>query len=102
MFFRKDEEYVEMDHQEEKKEGKIPIHVEKIKEYADSDRIQKKLRDGSILLIDIKHLRETNINELKRAIDRVRRTCEAMGGEIAGVGEDWIIATPPSAKINRD
>lgn len=94
------EEYVEIETEEEKK-PKVPIEVEKINEYADSDRIQRKIREGRIMLVRIRELREKNINELKRAVERVKRTCEATGGEIVGAGDDWIIITPSSAKIIR-
>jgi len=103
MLFGKEEEYIELEHEGEevKKLGRIPIQVEQMNDYADSDRIQKKLRDGSILLVKIKSLREKDLNELKRAIARIRRTCEAMNGDIAAAGDDWLIITPPVARISR-
>ncbi|MBI5061615.1 MAG: cell division protein SepF [Candidatus Aenigmarchaeota archaeon] len=102
MLFGKEEEYMELEGSEEdKKYDRIPIIVEQLNEYADSDRIQKKLRDGNIMLVKIKELREKDINELKRAITRIRRTCEAMNGDIAAAGEDWLIVAPPVAKIAR-
>ncbi len=102
MFFEKEDEYMELEgSEEEKKRDRIPIHIEQLNEYADSDRIQKKLRDGNILLVKIKTLREKDINELKRAIARIRRTCEAMNGDIAAAGEDWLIVAPAVAKIAR-
>jgi SepF-like predicted cell division protein (DUF552 family) len=94
------DEYVELETEEEKR-SKVPIEVEKINEYADSDRIQRKVREGRIMLVRIRELREKNINELKRAIERIKRTCEAAGGEVVGAGDDWIIVTPSIAKIVR-
>lgn len=101
MIFRREEEYVELVGEEEKRADKIPIHIEKMEYYADSDRIQRKVREGAILLVKIKDLREKDMNELKRAVERIRRTCEAVGGDIAGAGEDWLIVTPNFAKIQR-
>ena len=44
------DEFIELDTSElEKPEGKIPIKVDKIEDFADSDRIQKLVRDGSIV-----------------------------------------------------
>lgn len=100
--FDKDEEYVELSAEEEKKIERIPIQVEKIEVYADSDRIQKKLRDGIVMLVDIKGIRQKDLNELKRAVARIRRTCEAINGDIVGIGEDWLIITPPFAKVARE
>jgi SepF-like predicted cell division protein (DUF552 family) len=49
----------------------------------------------------IKELRERDINELKRSVDKLRKTCSAMSGDIVGVDEDFLIITPSFAKIFR-
>ena len=95
------EEYTELKDNEQTKAKKIPIHVEKLQEYADSGRIQQKLRDGVVMMVKVKDLKEKNLPELKRAIERIKRTCSAVGGDIAGVGNDWIIVSPANAKIDR-
>ena len=42
------------------------------------------------------------MEELKRAVEKLRKTCLAINGDIAGMGEDWLIMTPPSAKVHRE
>ncbi|MEM5804732.1 MAG: cell division protein SepF [Candidatus Aenigmatarchaeota archaeon] len=98
--FDKADDYIELEPEEERR-AKVPIEVERLSEYADSDRIQRKLREGAIMLIRVKELREKNIAELKRALERIKRTCEAVGGDIVGAGEDWIIASSSHGKIVR-
>ena len=95
------EDYVELEAEEESKSGKVPIEVEKIVEYSDCGRLQKKLRDGTIMLVNIKQLKNDNMPELKRAVERLKRTADAIGGEIVGAGDDWIIVTPRVGKIVR-
>ncbi len=98
-----DEEYVELDLDSEiSGDKKITVRVDKIEDYADSDRIQKKVREGDILIVRIKDLKDKDISELRRAIDRIRKTCMAINGDIAGVSEDWIVVCPPVARIHRD
>lgn len=82
--------------------GKVPIKVDKIEDFADSDRIQKHIRDGSIVIVKIKPLKEKDLSELKRAIDKLRKTCVATSGDIAGIDEDWIILTPSFAHVARE
>ncbi len=82
--------------------GKIPIRVEKIDDFSDSDRIQKAVRDGSIVLAKIKSLKDKDLSELKRAIDKLRKTCVAINGDIAGIDEDWIVLCPSFAHIARE
>jgi len=82
--------------------GKIPIKVDKIDDFSDSDRIQKYVRDGAIVLARIKSLKEKDLSELKRAIDKLRKTCIAINGDIAGIDEDWIVLCPSFAHIARE
>ena len=50
----------------------------------------------------IRDLREKDVGELKRAVARIRKTCIAVNGDIAGVSNDWVIVTPEYAKIHRE
>jgi SepF-like predicted cell division protein (DUF552 family) len=97
-----EEEFIELDTQEaQTPSGKVPIRVDKLEDFADTDRIQKIIRDGSIVLVKIKALRSKDISELKRAIDKLRKTTIAMNGDIAGIDEDFIIVTPAFAHVVR-
>lgn len=96
-------EFIELDTSEiATPTGKIPIRVDKIEDFSDSDRIQKIIRDGAIVLVKIKTLKEKDLSELKRAIDKLRKTCVAINGDIAGIDEDWIILTPSFAHVARE
>jgi SepF-like predicted cell division protein (DUF552 family) len=97
-----EEEFIELDTEEaQTPSGKVPIRVDKLEDFADTDRIQKIIRDGSIVLVKIKALRSKDISELKRAIDKLRKTTVAMNGDIAGIDEDFIIVTPSFAHVVR-
>ena len=74
-----------------------------ISEFADIKLALDALREGStIALLNIKPLRDKDIVELKRAVNKLKKTCDALEGDIAGFGEDWIVATPNFAYIHRD
>jgi SepF-like predicted cell division protein (DUF552 family) len=101
--FGSPQEYLELEIEGGKEAPeKLSIQVERMNSYEDSDRIQRKVREGLILLVKIKGLREKDMNELKRAIARVRKTCIAIDGDIAGIGDDWIIVTPSKARVHRE
>jgi SepF-like predicted cell division protein (DUF552 family) len=98
-----EEEFIELDTEDvETPSGKVPIRVDKIDDFSDSDRIQKHIRGGNIVLVKIKTLRGKDVSELKRAIDKLRKTCIAINGDIAGIDEDWVILTPSFAHIARE
>jgi len=102
IFKKQPQEYVELDFEDdEKPHGKLMIQVEKLSSFSDADRIQEKVRNGRIVLVRIHELKAKDIGELKRAVARVRKTCLALDGDIAGIGEDWLLVTPKTAKIHR-
>lgn len=103
IFEKKDEDYVELDEGTEDSSGsKMLIEVEHMGDVNDTDRIQKKVRDGMILLVKIKDLKDKDISELKRAVEKIKRTTVAIDGEVVGLGEDWLIVTPSTAKVHRE
>ena len=98
-----EDEYLQVEQPAEETGPRVKmIEIEKMDSYADSDRIQKKVREGGIMLVKIRDLRTKDVSELKRAIERVKKTCLAIDGDIAGVGEDWIVVTGPAAKVHRE
>jgi SepF-like predicted cell division protein (DUF552 family) len=96
------DEFIELDAQSaELPSGKIPIKIDKLDDFPDTDRIQKSLREGSIVLVKIKTMKEKDLSELKRSIEKLRKTCIALNGDIVGIDEDWIILTPSFAHVAR-
>lgn len=97
------DEYVELKTDEEISTGsKLLIRPFTLEDFEDIKLVIDALRDGkTIALINIKPLKEKDITELKRAIAKLRKTCDALEGEIAGFTEDLVIATSSSAKIHK-
>lgn len=95
------EEYVELDQRKEEK-SRIIVRPYVMEEFEDIKGILDCLREGStIALINIKPLKDKDLIELKRAINKLRKTCDAIEGDIAGFGEDYIVAVPYFAQIHR-
>src|SRR3990172_1589287 len=73
-----------------------------IEEFEHIKPILDSLREGhTIALINIKPLKDKDLVELKRAINKLKKTCDAIEGDIAGFGENWIAAVPNYAYIYR-
>ena len=95
------DEYVELNQGKEER-SKILVRPYVMEEFEDIKHILDSLREGStIALINIKPLKDKDIVELKRAINKLRKTCDAIEGDIAGFGEDYIVAVPYFAQIHR-
>jgi SepF-like predicted cell division protein (DUF552 family) len=98
---KEEEEFVELDSSAFKEKKEIEVRIETLNDFADTDRIQELLREGNVIFLRIKKIRERDIAELKRSIDKLRKTCVAMNGDIVGVDEDFLIITPNFARIYR-
>ncbi|MFW6230593.1 MAG: cell division protein SepF [Nanoarchaeota archaeon] len=100
-----DEEYVELDTDvstDHHRKTKITVRPFVLEDFSDVKPIIDALREGyTICLVNIKPLKGKDIVELKRAINKLKKTCDAIAGDVAGFGEDWIVATPGFAEIYR-
>jgi SepF-like predicted cell division protein (DUF552 family) len=98
-----DDEYLEIDLEQEKKDNKVLVKLFVLKNYEDSNYVLNALREGyTIAVIDIKTLRKKDPIELKRAISKIKKTADALEGSIAGFGENTVIVTPSFARIDKD
>lgn len=93
---------LELPEEPEKPTKKIMIQVEKIENFSDAERVQKKVREGYVQLVRIRTLKDKDMVELKRAIEKIKKTCLATSGEITGLGDDWLILTPQGVTVFRE
>ncbi|MEM2133407.1 MAG: cell division protein SepF [Candidatus Freyarchaeota archaeon] len=63
---------------------------------ADVPRIAEELKSGNIVIIHAKPFiqRVQSNSELKRAVDQLRGVCRQIDGDIAQLGNEYIIVTP--------
>lgn len=101
MFSGKPEsEYIELDVGKERKKPKIIVRPFVLKTFEDTNKILNALREGyTIALVDISPLRSKDIIEVKRAISKIKKTVEALEGEVAGFSDNIIVAVPNFAEI---
>ena len=100
-----EEEYLQLDTSvvsKRDKSSKIVVRPFVIEDFSDIKVILDTLREGyTIALVNIKPLKDKDLVELKRAINKLKKTCDALDGDIAGFGDDYIIITPDFAEIYR-
>lgn len=97
------EEYVELDTSRASDSGqKVIVKPFVLEDFTDIKQILDALREGNtICLINIRPLKEKDLIELKRAINKLKKTCDAIEGDIAGFSDDYIVITPSFAEIYR-
>lgn len=107
MFRKKKEEPPPSDEQYHELEGEeqlpqIHVVVDKIDSLSAIDRIIKQVKSGNIVVAGMRDLKETNLDELKQCVNKLKLSVGNLNGDIAGVGDDWLIVTPSSARIHRE
>jgi len=99
-----EEEYIEIDTTKDiGKKSKIVVKSFVLTEFGDVKEALDAIREGyTIALINIKQLKDKDIVELKRSINKIKKTCDAIEGDIAGISENLLVVTPSFAHIYRD
>ncbi|HLC99302.1 MAG TPA: cell division protein SepF [Candidatus Nanoarchaeia archaeon] len=99
-----DEGYVELStEKEDGSHAKITVRPFILEDFADVKIILDSMREGyTVALVNIRPLKDKDLVELKRAVGKLKKTTEAIDGDIAGFGEDWICLCPSFAQIFRE
>ncbi len=95
------EEFIKLEPEVVRKKAKIRIKYFVLVDYEDSRKIINALRDGNVAFVKIKPLKEKDISELKRVIEKIKRTVEALDGAIVGIDQDWVIAAPGFVEVTK-
>jgi SepF-like predicted cell division protein (DUF552 family) len=97
-----EEDYLELDLAAEQKERKVAVKLFVLKKYEDVTKILNAIREEyTIAIIDFKQLKQRDAIELKRAVSKLKKTVDALGGSIAG-HDNIVIVTPSFAKIYKE
>ena len=73
-----------------------------LKRSTDVESIFNGLREGKIIAImDIKFIKENDLDYLKKVIEKLKKTCRAIRGDVASIDSNFIVATPPHVEIYR-
>jgi len=95
-----EKDYVELDTENVDAKGKVLVRPFLLEDFEDVKPVLDSLREGhTIALVNIKPLKERDLVELKRAVNKLKKTTDAIEGEIAGFGEDYLVVTPSFASI---
>lgn len=94
--------YVEVGAPSNDGRSKVIVKPFQLETFEDIKPVLDSLREGhTIALVNIRPLKEQDMSELKRAINKLKKTCDAIQGEIAGFGEDFIVVCPSFATIQK-
>jgi len=91
-------------------EASIAEHMDKmlvlrlivLESYGDTEDILRTLRNGDTMaVVKIRPLRDKDMSELKRAVNRLKTHCTATGAQMVALDDNWIMVVPPTVEIER-
>lgn len=80
-----------------------PVYVKAypIRDLADVPRVKAEIIEGNILIVKITPIAKRSIEETKSAISELVDFVKSIQGDIARLGDERIVMTPPTVKIWR-
>jgi SepF-like predicted cell division protein (DUF552 family) len=80
-----------------------PIYVKAfpLREPTDVPRIKAEIIEGNILIVKITPIAKRSVEETKSAIGELVDFVKSIQGDIARLGEERIVMTPPTVKVWR-
>jgi uncharacterized protein len=64
-------------------------------------KIQEEFRNRTIIILKMTPLRQKSLEELKTAVQQLFEFATSMGGDIARLGDERVVMTPPGVRIWR-
>jgi hypothetical protein len=94
---------------EEDESGKDLVHQDEsdviyiksvdLENLSNIQQVSGELEKGNIVIVYIGRMQYAQNRELRRVVDQLRGICRTIGGDIAQLGQDYIVVTPPFVKI---
>jgi SepF-like predicted cell division protein (DUF552 family) len=82
---------------------KTPIYLKAItlRDMSDVASIKDDAKKQTILILRVTPLAQKDVEDLRKAIDELYGYVQSIGGDIARLGEERVVLTPPGVKIWR-
>jgi hypothetical protein len=82
-------------------EHKQPTYVKSItlRDPTDVDEIKHDVKKHNVVIVRVTPLAQKNIDELKKVVEELYKFAQSIEGDIARLGEERIVITPPGVKV---
>ena len=81
--------------------NKIYLKALSIRDISDVDAVRTELETGNIVIARITPLARKSVDDAQQAVDELCAFVKELGGDIARLGEERLVITPPTIKIWR-
>jgi len=83
------------------KTGQIYVKAIPLRNLSELDKIKAEVSEGNILIVRITPIAKRSVEETKEAVNELKAFTAMLGGDIARLGTERIVITPPSIRIWR-
>jgi uncharacterized protein len=82
---------------------KTPVYLKALtlRDITDMTAIKEDMKKHMILILRVTPLAQKDVEELRKVVEELYSYCQDVGGDIARLGEERIVVTPPGVKIWR-
>jgi len=77
------------------------VRAMRLSSLSDLDMIERAFSAGNVLIIKITPIAKRSVEETKMAINQLSNFAKNIGGDIARLGEERVVLTPPGIRIWR-
>jgi uncharacterized protein len=85
----------------EAKSKEILLKSFPLKSVEDIPKIQEDVTNKTIVILNVKPLALKSVEELKSAVEQLYEFATSVGGDIARLGDERVVITPPGVRIWR-
>ncbi|MGH9991132.1 MAG: cell division protein SepF [Nitrososphaera sp.] len=82
---------------------KTPVYLKALtlRDVTDISAIKEDIKKHMILILRVTPLAQKDVEELRKVVEELYSYSQSTGGDIARLGEERIVVTPPGVKIWR-
>lgn len=86
-------------HSQQTRDFTVYLKALPIRQLSDIDAVKMEVNAGNIVVAKITPLAKKSLEDTERAVDELCVFVREIGGEIARLGDERLVITPPSIKI---
>lgn len=73
-----------------------------LRDLSELEIVKSEVNSGNILILKITPLANKSLEDVKRAVDDLRKFVKLVGGDLARLGEERVVVCPSNVKIWRE
>ncbi len=84
------------------KPGEAYLKAMPLRSLEDIKTVKQEIKAGNIVILKVSPLARKNIEDVKKVVSELSEFAQSIGADIARLGEERVVITPPSIKIWRE